>query len=174
MKVPHSPSTQGDLGIPHDYASKRGLTLQNEATDLVSIGVNSEGREISLTPEAAAAWKRMKDSAAADGIALEGYSGFRSVERQTEIIRRKLASGEKIESILAVNAAPGFSEHHTGRAVDIGVPSVAPLTEDFAETTAFIWLSKHAPSFGFRLSYPKGNSHGISYEPWHWLYQSQD
>jgi zinc D-Ala-D-Ala carboxypeptidase len=159
-----------DLGIPSDYGAKRRLALQVEATDLVSVVAGSDGREIRLEAMAAAAWKNMRDAASGEGITLLAISGFRSVERQTEIIRAKLASGETIDAILRIVAAPGFSEHHTGRAIDIGVPGEPPLTEGFALTPAYRWLNGHAYRFGFRLSYPKGNVHGIAYEPWHWFF----
>ena len=42
------------------------------------------------------------------------------------------------------------------------------LTGDPAEMMP--WLASHAGEFGFSMSYPRGNPHGIVYEPWHWLY----
>jgi D-alanyl-D-alanine carboxypeptidase len=162
-----------DLGIPADYAVKRRLAPQAEATDLVSTVSGTEGRDIRLSPEAAAAWKRMRDAASGEGKVLVALSGFRSVERQAEIIRVKLLAGDSIDEILKVVAAPGFSEHHTGRAVDIGVPGETPLTEAFALTPAFRWLVSHAHEFGFKMSYPRGNIHGIAYEPWHWCFHAE-
>jgi D-alanyl-D-alanine carboxypeptidase len=98
-------------------------------------------------------------------------SAFRSVARQTTIIRRKLARGQAIADILRVSAVPGCSEHHTGRALDLGSPDHLKLEVSFARTREFRWLKKHAARFGFRLSYPRRNPHGISYEPWHWCWQ---
>ena len=160
-----------ELGIPADYGTSRGLALQSEAAELESIGANPDGRDILLAPSAAAAWVRMRDAATASGVRLVAISGFRSVERQAEIIRGKLAAGETIDAILRTMAAPRYSEHHTGRAIDIGAPDVAPLTEDFERTPAFRWLQAHAGRHGFRLSYPRGNAHGIAYEPWHWCFR---
>jgi D-alanyl-D-alanine carboxypeptidase len=162
-----------DLGIPRDYAVKRRLKPLAEATELVSVVASNDKRMVRLAPAAADAWKRMRDFASSDGIALEALSGFRSVERQTEIILGKLKAGDKIEVILQTVAAPGFSEHHTGRAIDIGVPGEPPLTEAFAQTKAFRWLKSHAHDYGFKLSYPKGNRHGFAYEPWHWFHEEQ-
>jgi zinc D-Ala-D-Ala carboxypeptidase len=158
------------LGIPPDYAARRGLKIQAEPTELVPIGESLEGREIRLTPAAARAWATMKEEAFEAGVTLVPISGFRSVERQTEIIRAKLAAGQPIDEILKTVAAPGYSEHHTGRAVDIGAPGEPPLTELFAETPAFSWLEAHAPDYGFTLSFARDNPHGIAYEPWHWCY----
>jgi D-alanyl-D-alanine carboxypeptidase len=160
-----------DLGIPADYAVRRRMALHVEATELVSAVAASDGRTIRLKPTAAVAWKRMRDAASGEGISLEALSGFRSVERQEEIIRAKLAAGETIEAILQTVAAPGYSEHHTGRAIDIGIPGDPPLTEAFAASAAFRWLMDHAHDFGFSLSYPKGNVHGIAFEPWHWYFE---
>ncbi len=67
-------------------------------------------------------------------------------------------------------AIPGFSEHHSGRAIDIHTKGKNILDEEFESTEEFIWLSKNAAQFEFRLSYPRSNSFGIIYEPWHWFY----
>jgi D-alanyl-D-alanine carboxypeptidase len=121
-----------------------------------------------LTPETAAAWHEMKQAAAAAGVELLLVSGFRSIRHQADIIRRKLAAGQPIDTILTVNAAPGFSEHHTGRAVDIATPGTRPLTTEFESSTAFVWLQVNAGTFGFRMPYGRGNRFGFEYEPWHW------
>lgn len=114
-------------------------------------------------------WQSMREAARVDGIDLLLISGFRSVEHQQRIITTKLAAGTPLEDILRVNAAPGYSEHHTGRAVDIGTPGCLPLTEAFEETAAFRWLARNGMNYGFRLSYPRGHPHGFVYEPWHWF-----
>lgn len=161
-----------ELGIAPDYAAVRGLPLQPEATELVVAGTAEDGREIQLTPAATAAWDALCAAARRDGIELRLLSGFRSVDRQAKIIRRKLAAGQWIADILRVNTAPGYSEHHTGRAADFGTPGERPLEESFAGTAAFCWLETHAPAGGFRLSYPRDNPHGIAFEPWHWCWQN--
>lgn len=161
-----------ELGIDASYPEVRGLAFQPEAviSELIDIGPNPDGLPVRLLPATARAWEEMRRAALSAQIELLPVSGFRSVARQTEIIRAKLASGRPIADILRVIAAPGYSEHHTGRAIDIGTPGHVDLEEDFGETPAFAWLSTHASRFGFSLSYPRGNQFGISYEPWHWLY----
>ena len=79
-----------------------------------------------------------------------------------------LKNGQVIEEILKVSAAPGYSEHHTGLAVDVASPGSRPLTEEFEESEAFAWLSDNAETYGFSMTYPKGNRYGFDYEPWHW------
>jgi len=161
------------LGIPLDYGKARGLPPHAEATRLVSIGANPDGRDISMEPAAAAAWARMRDAAAADGCTLVAISGFRSIKRQDEIIRGRLSKGVRIDAVLRTMAAPGYSEHHTGRAIDVGAPGEPLLTEGFSLTREFSWLVDHAHEYGFRLSYPRDNAHGIAFEPWHWCFSGQ-
>jgi len=159
------------LGIPADYPARRHLPVQREARQLVTAArAADDGRPVRLTPSAAAAWKRMRAAAAQAGLELLPISGFRSVARQAVIIRRKLAAGESLEAILQLVAAPGCSEHHTGRALDLGSPGHTGLEADFAKTREFRWLKRHASEFGFFLSYPRQNPHGIAFEPWHWCW----
>ena len=157
-----------DLGIPADYAILRKLPHYPEARDLVEVGPNLVGRMQRLTPEAAGCWQRMVAAAAGDGLRLLIVSGFRSFDYQAELIRKKLAAGQTIEEILRVNAAPGFSQHHTGAAVDVASPGSRPLTEEFEHSEAFRWLNEHAGRFGFSMTYPRDNRWGFVYEPWHW------
>jgi zinc D-Ala-D-Ala carboxypeptidase len=160
------------LGIPADYANARGLTLQIEAWphELVLISAPDAPRPVRLHTMAEAAWSCLHAAASRDKITLLPLSGYRSVARQEEIFRRKLGVGQSVEEILLINAAPGYSEHHTGRALDIGLPGEPACMESFGDTVAFRWLLRHAGEFGFHLSYPRLNLHGISYEPWHWCW----
>lgn len=80
--------------------------------------------------------------------------------------------GQTLQQILQVNAAPGYSEHHSGDALDIGTPGEPPAEESFERTAAFAWLRAHAAGFGYRMSYPRDNPHGIVYEPWHWRWHA--
>ena len=157
-----------ELGIPASYGDGNAPPVYEEAAELVEIGPNLVGRMQRLTPAAADKWSRMVDAAAKDGITLLIVSGFRSIDYQATLIRKKIEAGQVITDILSVNAAPGHSEHHTGRAVDIATPGSRPLTEEFEDTAAFRWLEANAGRFGFTLSYPRDNPYGILYEPWHW------
>ena len=157
-----------NLGIPIDYGRDPRRPGFAEAQELEDVEPNILGRMQRLAPPTARAWREMKTAAFADGIELLLVSGFRSVRYQADLIRNKLAAGHDIESILKVNAAPGFSEHHTGRAVDIATPGSRPLTAEFESSAAFAWLGKHAGRHGFTMPYGRNNVYGFSYEPWHW------
>jgi D-alanyl-D-alanine carboxypeptidase len=163
------------LGIdPLDYAERSRLPLMAEPPRLLRAGSDRYGRPLWLLPGCQRDWLRMQAAAAAADVRLQAISGFRGFDYQRGIIERKLGRGQDIAQILAVNAVPGFSEHHTGRALDIGTPGEPAAEESFEHTAAFAWLVRHAQDFGFRLSYPRDNPHGIVYEPWHWFWLGPD
>ena len=141
-----------------------------EAAGLYSIGPDIYQRDQRLLPGAAAAWRAMRESAAREGVELQVVSAYRSVAYQEEIIRRKLENGQEIGNILQISAAPGYSEHHTGRALDLTTPGYPVLEEEFEKSDAFRWLTDHAGKSGFRMSFPRGNPHEVAYEPWHWAW----
>ena len=158
------------LGLDDDYAIRSGLGLVPEPSRLSLAGTDRFARPLWMIDAAACAWTRMRRSARADDVLLDAISGYRSHDYQLGIFERKLARGQTVEQILAVNAAPGYSEHHGGCAIDIGTPGEPPAVESFELTPAFAWLQRRAGEFGFALSYPRGNPHGIAYEPWHWCW----
>ncbi len=166
-----SRSFLNEFGLEENDFINRGLILFEEATELVITQVDKNGRIHELTPLAGKAWHNMKKSALLDGIDLFIVSAFRSIARQAEIVRNKSLAGQGFEEIFTVSAPPGFSEHHTGRAIDISSPGEAILEEAFEHSPAFSWLNKNAARFGFTMTYPQGNPYGFSYEPWHWCYQ---
>lgn len=153
------------------YEARTGLALVAEPAALAFAGVDRYRRPLWLRPPAARAWARLRDAAYRDGIVLEAISGYRSHDYQLGIFERKLARGQTVDDILTVNAAPGYSEHHSGRALDISSPGEPPAEESFGRTAAFDWLRANAPGFGFTMSYPRDNPHGIVYEPWHWCHR---
>ena len=162
-----------ELGIPALYGVERNMSVHVEAGDLVSVGMDIHGRERQLAPHAAARWAELQAAAHQDGIELQLVSAFRSLDHQRQIFERKLKAGTALEDILKVNAPPGYSEHHTGRAVDLTTPGSTPLSEEFETSAAFAWLVQHAHRFGFSMTYPRGNRFGIAYEPWHWAVQEE-
>ncbi|GAB4156445.1 MAG: hypothetical protein Fur0046_36410 [Cyanobacteria bacterium J069] len=128
---------------------------------------------IQLRDPAAERFLAMVKAARANGVKLIPLSGFRSVEEQTYLFftlkaKQALSAKERAQ----VSAPPGYSEHHTGYAVDIGDGDRpdTDLETRFDETPAFRWLRANAARFGFELSFPEGNPQGVSYEPWHWRF----
>jgi D-alanyl-D-alanine carboxypeptidase len=159
-----------ELGIPNDYGSSPAIPSFSEPSVLEPVGPNIVGRPQQLTPSAARGWRAMASAAASDGVTLLIVSGYRSITYQKDLIAKKLAKGQMITDILRVNAAPGFSQHHTGRAIDIATPESRPLTTEFESTPAFAWLNTNAAAHGFSMPYERDNPWDIDYEPWHWFY----
>ena len=120
---------------------------------------------IYVLPQTKDAFVRMAAAAKKDGIQLIADSGYRSARYQRQIIRRRLAEGEKPARILSMVAPPGYSQHETGLALDL-VPSEA----SFAKTDIYRWLKSHASEFGFFETYPDDPNRSHPWEPWHWAY----
>lgn len=161
-----------DREIDASYAQRTGLKRIAEPPVLAFGGFDRYHRPLWLEASAAQAWNSLRAAALRDDVVLEAISGFRSRAYQVGIFRRKQARGQSMEEILAVNAAPGFSEHHSGRALDVGTPGEPPAEESFELTPAFAWLAENAARFCFVMSYPRDNPHAITYEPWHWMWRS--
>jgi D-alanyl-D-alanine carboxypeptidase len=160
------------LGLDDGYGERTGLPLVAEPGWLAFAGFDRYRRPLWLQAGAARSWGHLHTAALLDGVVLEAISGYRSHDYQLGIFERKLARGLTVADILAVNAAPGYSEHHSGRALDIGAPDEPPAEESFEGTPAFAWLRDNAAGYGFRMSYPRDNPHGIVYEPWHWCWDA--
>jgi D-alanyl-D-alanine carboxypeptidase len=159
-----------ELGISLDIIAERSLVPHPEAAELEVADTANNGRDYFLVPPAAIAWRAMKAAAYAENINLRIFSAFRSIQHQTGIVRAKLEKGLSLDQILRVNAPPGYSEHHSGRAIDLTTDGVRSLELEFENTDAFRWLNNNAARFGYFLSYPRDNRHGYMYEPWHWCF----
>lgn len=155
--------TQEDLlgHLPYELAPPSSLEA-----------ITADGR-LSLRSAAAEKFKQMQADAKAQGIALVPISAFRDTQTQEQLFfgvkeQRVQDASQRAE----VSAPPGYSEHHTGYAIDIG-DGQAPATnleENFAQTPAYKWLQANALKYSFELSFPPDNSQGVSYEPWHWRF----
>ena len=125
-----------------------------------------------LHKDAARAFQQMQADAAQDGVQLMAVSGFRDVGIQSELFSAQTARQGSPELAARISAPPGHSEHHTGFAIDVGDEGY-PETDievTFEQTPAFRWMAQNAASYGFELSFPRGNTQGVSYEPWHWRF----
>lgn len=118
------------LGVLEDYQAKYSLTLQHEETDLVEIENDIYGGPQKVAKVVVKPWSKMKVQAEREGVVLNLVSAFRSVDKQTEIIKRKINNGGQIEKILKECAAPGYSEHHSGLALDLTAIGCEPLIEN--------------------------------------------
>jgi len=116
---------------------------------------------------------KMREEAKKDGIYLVFLSGYRSIKLQKEIFYSlKSSRNQEAAERARVSAPPGYSEHSTGFAIDIGdaTQRETDFETEFQNTDAFKWLIKNAAKFHFKLSFTIDNKY-IDYEPWHWRYE---
>jgi LAS superfamily LD-carboxypeptidase LdcB len=125
-----------------------------------------------LQSDAGLALMRMLDAARADGVWIVTVSGFRDRVRQDMLFQIQTEHQGSVAIAAQTVAPPGYSEHHTGYAVDLadGLARAWDVSLSFGETDAFRWLTENAQRFGFEMSFPADNPQGVSYEPWHWRF----
>jgi D-alanyl-D-alanine carboxypeptidase len=107
-----------------------------------------------------------------DGMKAAGYgtlwvrSGYRSFNSQVKMHKAKIATYGKTKGELLA-ARPGYSEHQTGLALDLGVQGSSTIG-----STSGNWLARNCYKYGFVVRYPYGKTKitGYSYEPWHFRY----
>jgi D-alanyl-D-alanine carboxypeptidase len=116
---------------------------------------------------------KMREEAKKDGIYLVFLSGYRSINLQNDIFYSlKSIRNQEAAERARVSAPPGYSEHSTGFAIDIGDATrrETDFETDFEKTDTFQWLKKNAAKYHFKLSFNKDNKY-IDYEPWHWRFE---
>ncbi|MBN2227484.1 MAG: M15 family metallopeptidase [candidate division Zixibacteria bacterium] len=110
----------------------------------------------------------MAKRAERDSVFFTVKSGYRSPAYQRSLIKRRLDSGAVYTEVLKIVAPPGYSEHHTGRALDLAIPD-----SPFYHSRTYQWLKTHARDFGFVETYPRSDSTVMHWEPWHWYYSGK-
>ena len=116
---------------------------------------------------------KMREEAKKDGVYLVFLSGYRSINLQNDIFYSlKSIRNQEASERARVSAPPGYSEHSTGFAIDIGDANKrdTDFEVEFENTDAFRWLKKNAAKYHFKLSFNKNNKN-VDYEPWHWRYE---
>ena len=153
-----------------------------DALETVTVA-NSVGDEVEVEARAYEAYVKLaRDLEENDGVFLELDSARRSVAAQQDIMDRFV---EKYGADYAAKtvAQPGYSEHHTGLALDLyfrtknadGSFTDVYYNEDMEkEEYKGVWDAIHAKlaQYGFILRYLDGMEHvtGYRYEPWHIRY----
>ncbi|RHA42625.1 D-alanyl-D-alanine carboxypeptidase family protein [Cellulomonas rhizosphaerae] len=133
--------------------------------DLVTVATGEQVRS-----EVADDLRDMIDAAADDGVTLTMQSGYRSYAYQQQIFGNMLGVYGR-EYAERLSARPGYSEHQTGLAVDLGGASKPACDFDpcFATTPEGRWIAKHVGEYGFLVRYMKANEDVTGYSPeaWH-------
>lgn len=143
-----------------------------EAPPETLVSVVADG-SVQMRQPAAQKLIEMLAAARAEGITLAPLSGFRSIEYQQDLFFGiQTQKGQRVRERATVSAPPGYSEHHTGYAVDLGDANhpETHLEQSFAQTDGFRWLEQNAARYSFELSFDGESSSSVSYEPWHWRF----
>ncbi|WP_051179769.1 D-alanyl-D-alanine carboxypeptidase family protein [Selenomonas ruminantium] len=155
--------------LPDDYEAKLPLITVK----------NSFGKEFQIEPETYRHFEQLRTALKQKGIQVELDSVYRSVARQKEIVAEftQKYGADYVKQYVAV---PGYSEHHTGLAVDICLVVDGKIIDDndemIAQKEIFAQIHPLLADYGFILRYPQGkeNLTGYSYEPWHFRYVGQE
>ena len=164
-----------------DQTSDAYLTLVNKTHPVpsdwenqvaIDTVFNSLGEELKIEHKTYDQFLYLRDELLNEGIQIELDSVYRSVAEQQEIWDEWMVEyGEEyVKNYLAV---PGYSEHHTGLAVDIFVIDSGKIIRDnddmIASVEIFAKIHELLPKYGFILRYLEGKEEitGYSYEPWH-------
>lgn len=155
---------QGDLLLVNNTYPLKENSVKEDIVSLSAIEeleeqFGSSTHSISLSKEAGLAFSKMMEAAKQDGLVhFSLNSGFRSFEEQAKLYKQMGS---------AYALPPGYSEHNTGLAIDVG--STLMKMEHAPEGK---WMAENAWEYGFILRYPKDKTAitGIEYEPWHFRY----
>lgn len=109
--------------------------------------------------------------AATEFSSLQVNSGYRSYQEQVDLYDSYVASnGEDYAKAYVAN--PGYSEHHTGLAMDLNVYVRGEGIYYVESYDKCAWFRENCESYGFILRYPSEKVYitGINYESWHYRY----
>ncbi len=173
VKIPFRGFATGKEPLVKIFGQKvRYTNVQNGATHELSV---------QYLPEPV--YKKYKEMMAAMqrdiGKRLLIESGYRSSAYQLYLFVYYLKNHKySIRETVKWVALPGYSEHGSPEHQAVDFINTDGINgeynpKEFEDLPEFRWLLKHAAEFGFVLSYPKNDPSGITYEPWHWRFDSR-
>ncbi len=182
--APVSEETETEPAPAYDYLVlvNKQNKLPDNWEDVVQLedSVNRYGETYQVEKTALAAFYELqKDLLDNDGIIIELDSTYRSVKRQQEIWD-EFEAERGLEYAQKYVAVPGYSEHHTGLAIDICIEKDGVRIDDnddmIAEKEIFAKIHAKLADHGFILRYLEGKDDitGYAYEPWHFRYVGVD
>ena len=150
----------------------RSLSEKFEPNDLMTIPSDYASEDdLQSSRIAFNAYKEMSDKASGEGYGIVINSAYRSYNDQVELgeYYLKWYGQSYVDKYVA---KPGFSEHQTGLAYDIG----SRTTNVFANSKEYQWMKDNAYKYGFieRFTEKWENITGFRKEPWHYRYVGKD
>lgn len=172
--LPQNSNTQNLQGLCAPEALAVGIKHFKYAdanpSDLVASGYGNDPK-FKIHKSAKPALQEMIAAAKKDGVTLTPGSILRTSSRQAQIVANKKKQGQSAEQIYYTSSHPGYSEHHTGLAVDF-----SPINDSFAKTAGYLWLKNNAHKYGFYQTFTADYSaySGVSEESWHWRFEGKN
>jgi hypothetical protein len=114
------------------------------------VGFGGQAEQITL--DSIAPYTQLQEAAAQANLTLAIESAFRTYASQAALYQLYQAGQGNLA------AAPGTSNHQHGQAFDLN-------TGDF-DSPLYVWLTEHAPRFGFIRT--------VNKEHWHWEYRADE
>lgn len=137
--------------------------------DLTAVGGGQQ-----LRAEAAAALGKLIAAAGSESLYISPLSGYRSYYTQVSVYNNEVATnGQAVAD--TQSARPGYSEHQTGLAIDVGGGGCG-IEDCFGDTPEGKWVATNAYKYGFIIRYIPGKQDVTGYraEPWHIRYVGVD
>lgn len=150
-----------------------------ERIELVT-AYNFQGEEFQVEKVTLEHFEALRDELLSEGIDIELDSTYRSIDGQIDVWEWFRSEGYSDDYCFSHIAIPGFSEHHTGLAIDIGIIKDGVFINDndemIAEEEIFAKIHECLAKHGFILRYLPGKDEitGYSYEPWHFRYVGEE
>lgn len=160
-----------NIELPSEPTFVNGILLANKQHPLPATYAPGENKE------ARAAFESLRLEALKEKLDLTAFSTYRDFARQ-QVLYKGYVAKDGQEAADRYSARPGFSEHQTGLAFDIGEAGEQEhwASETFGDTDGGKWLKDNAHRFGFILRYPEGAEQitGYMHESWHFRYVGND
>ena len=165
-KVVPQPTSKVAIGDPNNILvvvnKKRPLPDGYAPTDLMG----------PLRSEAKKNLDSLISGANSSNVNLKIISGYRSQSSQATLYNSYVKRDGQAAADM-YSARPGYSEHQTGLAIDLGnTNGSCDLEVCFENTTGGLWIKANVQNYGFIVRYPNGKTDitGYQYEPWHLRY----
>lgn len=155
---------------------KRPLSPKTyEPADLRTPNMDAEAGQ-QVNSQTATALEALAAAASSEGISLVLVSGYRSYDTQVDIYDSEVRGFGQAQADRE-SARPGYSEHQSGWAADLGAANgKCEIKACFIDTPEGKWLATNAYKYGFVIRYAEGKEHitGYMYEPWHLRFVGTD
>ena len=160
-----------DFSLDMLVNKRRGLNENFIPDDLVKIDEKYTSDKFFASKVAIDAFIKMHDDALKEGYEIIINSAYRSYNDQQDIsdLYLKTYGQNYVNNYVA---RPGFTEHQTGLAFDIGSRKV----NVFANSEEYKWMQENCYKYGFILRFPKKYESitGFRNEPWHYRYVGKE